>query len=65
MTGKTIEVVIEPDGGLKIEAVGFKGADCQQATAFLEKALGRVSGRSKKPEYYHQEELRNRQRIGG
>ena len=65
MCKKTIEVVIGPDGSLKIEALGFKGADCERATVFLEKALGRVSGRSKKPEYYHREELRRKQRIGG
>ena len=40
MARKTIEVVIGPDGSLKIEALGFKGADCERATAFLEKALG-------------------------
>ena len=65
MTKKTIEVVIGPNGSLKIEALGFKGADCERATAFLEKALGRVGGRNKKPDYYHREELRRRQRIGG
>ena len=64
MTQKTIEVVIGPDGSLKIEAMGFKGADCERATAFLEKALGRMSGRSKKPEYYHREEIKRQQRIG-
>ena len=35
MAQKTIEVVIGPDGSLKIEAMGFKGADCERATAFL------------------------------
>ena len=65
MTRKSIEVVIGPDGGLKIEALGYKGADCERATAFLEKALGRISNRSKKPEYYRHEELRRQQRIGG
>ena len=64
MTRKTIEVVIGPDGSLKIDALGFKGADCERASAFLEKALGRISGRSKKPEYYHRAELRHEQRIG-
>jgi Protein of unknown function (DUF2997) len=64
MARKTIEVVIAPDGSLKIEALGFKGADCEKATAFLEKALGRVSGKSKKPEYYHREELRHQQKVG-
>jgi hypothetical protein len=64
MSKKTIEVVIGPDGSLKIQALGFKGADCERATTFLEKALGRVSGRTKKPEYYHREELRRQQRVG-
>jgi hypothetical protein len=49
---KTIEVIIGPDGSLKIDAVGFQGADCERATAFLEKALGRVSAKHKKPERY-------------
>ena len=65
MTRKTIEEAIGPDGSLKIEAVGFKGADCERATAFLERALGRISGRRKKSEYYHQEEIKRQQRIGG
>ena len=64
MAQKTIEVVIGPDGSLKIEALGFKGADCERATAFLEKALGRISGRSKKPEYYHREEIKRQQMVG-
>ena len=64
MTRKTVELVIGLDGSLKIEAMGFKGADCERATAFLEKALGRISGRSKKPEYYHREEIKRQQRIG-
>lgn len=59
---KTIEVIIQPDGQLKIDAVGFKGADCEKATAFLEKALGQVKGKAKKPEYYRQ--AQNQQQIG-
>ena len=64
MTRKTIEVIVGPDGSLKIAAMGFKGADCERATTFLEKALGLISGRSKKPEYYHREEVQRQQRIG-
>ncbi len=48
---KYIEVVIASDGALAIEAVGFQGADCEKATAFLEKALGLASSKQKKPEY--------------
>ena len=36
MSRKTIEVIVRPDGSLAIDAVGFKGTDCVQATAFLE-----------------------------
>ena len=64
MSSKTIEVVVAPDGTIKIDAIGFTGPDCEKATAFLEKALGRISGRSKKPEYYHREELRQQQKVG-
>jgi hypothetical protein len=31
---KTIEITISPIGELSIDAVGFKGADCEQATRF-------------------------------
>ena len=60
---KTIEVIIGPDGTLKIDAVGFQGADCERATAFLERALGTVKGRQKKPAY-HQRAL-NVQQVRG
>ena len=58
---KTIEVIVAQDGSLKIDAVGFQGADCEQATAFLEQALGESRGKQKKPEYYRQ--IRRQQRI--
>jgi Protein of unknown function (DUF2997) len=37
---RSIEVIITPIGEVKIDAVGFKGVDCEKATAFLEAALG-------------------------
>lgn len=52
MATKSIEVLIEPTGELKIDAVGFTGADCERATKFLEAALGRAKLTSKKPEFY-------------
>lgn len=51
---RTIEVVVKPDGTLAIDAVGFKGADCEKATAFLERVLGRNTGKVKKPEFHLQ-----------
>ena len=59
---KTIEVIIKPDGSIKIDAVGFTGTDCEKATAFLERALGRVTGKQKKPDYYRQ--VQRQQRVG-
>jgi hypothetical protein len=59
---KSIEVIVMPDGSLKIDAVGFKGADCEKATAFLEKELGQIKVKRKKPEYYRQ--TQNQQQIG-
>lgn len=46
-----IEVIVSPAGDISIDAVGFKGADCEQATRFIEEALGSVAARSRKPEF--------------
>ena len=62
---KTIEVIIGPSGELQIDAVGFKGPDCEQATKFLEQALGVVGQKRKKPEYHQQARKTNQQRLGG
>ncbi len=59
---KTIEVVVGTQGEIKIDAVGFKGADCEKATAFLEKALGQVKTRQKKPEFHQR--VQAQQRLG-
>ena len=48
----TIEVVVSPKGDIVIEAVEFKGAECEAATKFLEEALGVLTAKSHKPEYH-------------
>ena len=65
MNKSTIEVVVSPNGDISINAVGFKGADCEKATQALEEALGVVKHRVKKPEYYAHAAARNQQRLGG
>jgi hypothetical protein len=62
---RTIEITIQPTGEILIEAVAFKGADCEQATRFLEEALGAVITRTKKPEYHQRSRSRAQQRLGG
>lgn len=61
---RTIELVISPTGELRLDAVGFKGPDCEKATAFLEKALGQIAKRERKPEYNSRNRITPRQQVG-
>ena len=49
---KRIEIVVNPDGKTVIETEGFSGSSCQEATRFLEKALGERSGERLTGEFY-------------
>ena len=49
---KTIEVIISPKGETKIETKGFAGSSCQQASQFLEQALGTKVSESPTTEFY-------------
>lgn len=62
---QTIEVIVSPIGDIRIDAVGFKGADCEKATRYLEEALGVVGNRVKKPEYHQTRNAKSQQRVGG
>ena len=62
---RTIEIIIGITGEIQIDAVGFMGPDCEQATKFLEEALGVVSKKVKKPEYHQRSKTRNQQKVGG
>lgn len=53
MAGKRqIEVLFGPEGEVVIEAVGFKGKGCKQATKFLEDALGKSIDVKQKVEWH-------------
>ena len=60
----TIEIIIAPTGETTIDAVGFKGADCEKATKFLEEALGIIGGRTRKADYYNRVTAQNKQKLG-
>lgn len=65
MSKQSINVILNPDGTVQVEAIGYKGNSCEQATKFIEEALGlNVSKRTKKPEWYQSEATKNSQRIG-
>jgi hypothetical protein len=62
---RTIEIIIGTTGEIQIDAVGFKGPDCEKATQFLEEALGVAGKKVKKPEFHQQTRKTNQQRVGG
>jgi len=55
---RTIEIIVASSGEIKIDAIGFKGLDCEKATRFLEEALGVAASKTKKPEYHQRNQTR-------
>jgi hypothetical protein len=58
-----IEIIIKPDGSISIDAIGFNGVGCEEATKPLEEVLGVVEGRMKKPEFFTRSSLQNKNKI--
>lgn len=44
MSSKTIEIIVAPNGQSRVETKGFAGSECQQASQFIEQALGQRTG---------------------
>ena len=59
---KVIEVVVTPTGETTMQTKGYAGSDCQQASKWLEKALGIVTADRKTPEFFQHD---NRPATGG
>lgn len=49
---KLIEIIVSPTGQTRLETKGFTGSDCQQASRFLEQALGQRTGEQLTAEYH-------------
>lgn len=58
-----VRVVIGPDGSITVEAVNFTGPSCEEATRAIEQALGKVTERKRKAEYYLGQGVRHEQRL--
>lgn len=56
MNNKKVEVTFGKDGSVRVEAFGFKGGSCEQATEFLDKLFGKPT-RKHKDSYYEQDEI--------
>ncbi len=64
MNSKAIEIIIGTKGEIQIDALGFKGPDCEKATKFLEEALGVLGKKVRKSEYHQRANTTNHLRIG-
>ena len=60
---KTIEIIVTPEGKASVQTLGFTGASCQDASRFLEEALGKRIAQRRTAEFYQtaQTEAQNRQ----
>jgi hypothetical protein len=55
---KTIEITVSPKGETKVETKGFTGAECREASRFVEQALGARTAEQLTAEFYHSLEAR-------
>ena len=62
---KTIEVMVSPKGETMIETHGFAGSSCQQASQFLEQALGIKVSEMPTAEFYQAQPQRQTIQQGG
>lgn len=51
---KTIEIVVSPQGQTRVETKGFAGSECQQASEFIEQALGQRIDEQFTADYHQQ-----------
>ena len=49
---KTIEIIISPTGQSRVETKGFTGAECLDASRFIEQAIGQQTNEILKAEFH-------------
>jgi hypothetical protein len=55
---KTITITVDAKGQAKVETSGFAGAECRDASRFLERAVGRTAAETLTAEFYRSESAR-------
>jgi len=58
---KVIEVVISPKGETEVKTSGYSGSSCQQASKFVEDALGVRSSETKTSEFHQSSQSQQQQ----
>ncbi len=63
---RTIEIVVSPTGETKVETKGFAGAECRDASRFIERALGESTGEILTTEFHQRQSTKaeQQQRLG-
>ncbi len=61
-----IEIIVSPKGEPRVETRGFTGSSCQDASKFLEQALGKRVGEQRTAEFYQSQSVgqNQQQRLG-
>ncbi len=49
---KVIEIIVSPTGETRLETKGFFGAECKEASKFVEEALGQRAGEQMTAEFH-------------
>jgi hypothetical protein len=57
---RVIEVTVSPTGEATVQTKGYAGADCVQASKFLEQSLGVTANDTKTAEFYQAAEQQQR-----
>lgn len=54
---KTIEITVSPAGQTKVETKGFTGAQCREASRFVEEALGQRTSEKLTAEFFENQPI--------
>jgi hypothetical protein len=49
---KIIEIIVDPQGNVKLQTKGYSGNECRSASAEIEKSLGVSTAEQLTPEFY-------------
>ena len=58
---RTIEIIVAPDGKTTVQTRGFVGSSCQDASRFIEQALGQRTSEQRTGEFHQPEHTQENQ----
>ena len=61
---KIIEIIVSPTGQTTVQTKGFAGSSCQDASRFIEQALGQRTGKQLTAEFYQPQTTPTQQQQG-